>query len=105
MADEETMQCERCFGEVHPDARACRHCGASFEDDGWFTPVQRAVLAWVATAAAAFTGGAMMVADEAANRGQGGEGGGGVLAGIVFLAAIPLAIVAIYYTIRAAARS
>lgn len=29
MAD--VVECSKCFGEVHPNATRCRHCGASFE--------------------------------------------------------------------------
>lgn len=35
----EMDQCSACYGEVHPDATRCRHCGASFDIPWWRTSV------------------------------------------------------------------
>lgn len=96
--DDDVIECALCHGAVHPDAEACRHCGASFDEER-FTPVQRMTLAWVGAVVAWFTGLALLVS---ANTDGGAVSGLGVALCALGIVLVPAAV---YLTIRAATRS
>jgi hypothetical protein len=95
-----TTQCPRCFGDIHPDARACRHCGEVFDRGEHRALVSNAVWGWLATL---IVGGGGWALVSLANRDQVSDGIG-TAGALLVLAGVGLGIASAYYTVRAAAR-